>query len=157
MLSKLDKNQIEDVLKSQIVGRIGCHADGVTYVVPISYAYDGADVYARTDEGMKLSMMRKNPRVCFQVDTFSSMANWKSVIIMGEFKEITDEAERHEALEKLAARRFPVISSETVQQFSRYRLRPQSLDEIEGIVFRITPYEKSGRYEDNGFNPTAPF
>jgi len=41
MFKKLGKTQIEKIISGNIVGRIGCHADGKTYVVPISYAYDG--------------------------------------------------------------------------------------------------------------------
>jgi hypothetical protein len=59
MFGILNPVEIEQLLSKQLVGRIGCHADGVTYVVPISYAYDGEYVYARTFEGMKINMMRK--------------------------------------------------------------------------------------------------
>ena len=68
MLGKLTLLQIEEVIKGQIVGRIGCHANGMTYVVPVSYAYDGDYIYVRTFEGLKLDMMRKNPKVCFEIE-----------------------------------------------------------------------------------------
>jgi hypothetical protein len=45
MLGTLDCRQIEDLLHAEVVGRIGCHTSGRTYVVPITYAYDGAAVY----------------------------------------------------------------------------------------------------------------
>ena len=32
MLGELDKNQIEDFLKSELIGRIGCYSDGKVYV-----------------------------------------------------------------------------------------------------------------------------
>ena len=41
MLGKLNEKQVEELLKSQLIGRIGCHANGVTYVVPVNYFYDG--------------------------------------------------------------------------------------------------------------------
>ena len=69
MFENLDSGQIENVLSENIVGRLGCHADGKTYVVPVSYAYDDKYIYVRTFEGMKISIMRKNPNVCFQVDS----------------------------------------------------------------------------------------
>jgi len=56
------------VLTSQLIGRIGCHADNVTYVVPVSYVYDGDSIYSHTHEGMKINMMRENPDVCFEAD-----------------------------------------------------------------------------------------
>lgn len=38
MLKNLSKEQIEIVISENIVGRLGCHADGKTYAVPVSYA-----------------------------------------------------------------------------------------------------------------------
>ena len=54
MFGRLDPEEIDELLHQQIVGRIGCHSDGVTYIVPISYAYDGKYIYAHTLEGMKI-------------------------------------------------------------------------------------------------------
>lgn len=86
MLAQLTKGQIESVLYSLIVGRLGCHADDTTYVVPITYAYDGNYVYGHTREGLKIDIMRKNPKVCFQVDATEDMGNWRSVIAWGNSK-----------------------------------------------------------------------
>jgi len=115
MFGALNKNEVEEVLSQQIIGRIGCHADNITYIVPISYAYDGKCIYARTYEGLKVDLMRKNPSICFQVDSMDNMANWKSVIAWGKYKEITNADERNEAIKKLIARKIPGIASKMVQ------------------------------------------
>lgn len=81
MLGVLDNNELEVVLNNALIGRIGCHADDTTYVVPMSYAFDGEYIYGHANEGMKIRMMRKNPKVCFQVDDMRDMANWKSAIL----------------------------------------------------------------------------
>ncbi len=39
MFGELNPEEIEQLLSAQLVGRIGCHADGTTYVVPVSYGY----------------------------------------------------------------------------------------------------------------------
>ena len=83
MFGKLNNEEIEGLIQSQLIGRIGCHADDVTYVVPISYAYDGTYLYGHTYEGMKVDMMRKNPKICFEVDSTRNLANWQSVIGWG--------------------------------------------------------------------------
>ena len=41
---ELTRAEIDQLLRERTVGRIGCHADGVTYVVPVIYAYDGEAV-----------------------------------------------------------------------------------------------------------------
>lgn len=45
MLGELNRAQIDQVLRGELVGRVGCHAGGQTYVVPITYVYDGEYVY----------------------------------------------------------------------------------------------------------------
>jgi uncharacterized protein len=147
MLGKLTAGETEQLLSSQVVGRIGCHYNGTTYVVPISYAYDGDSVYAHTGEGMKLDMMRKNPNVCFEVDNLQDMANWQSAICMGTFEELKDSKERTPALEKLLNRNLPHISSQTVKLTSHWPFHSADLSNIPGVVFRIRLNEKSGRYE----------
>ena len=57
MLGELSPEEIEEVLRSEITGRIGCHADGRTYVVPITYGYQRSYVYCHSPEGLKLRMM----------------------------------------------------------------------------------------------------
>src|SRR5689334_23317934 len=100
MFGKLTPVEVEEILRHEYIGRLGCHADDVTYVVPISYAYDGVYIYGRTFDGMKVNMMRKNPKVCFQVDHMRNMANWQSVISWGEYEEINQVDERNHALQQ---------------------------------------------------------
>jgi nitroimidazol reductase NimA-like FMN-containing flavoprotein (pyridoxamine 5'-phosphate oxidase superfamily) len=95
MLGELNASEIERLLHQNMIGRIGCHAFGKTYIVPITYVYEGNAVYAHSDEGMKLHMMRENPHVAFEVDSMGETGNWESVIANGTFQEIAgDEARR---------------------------------------------------------------
>jgi nitroimidazol reductase NimA-like FMN-containing flavoprotein (pyridoxamine 5'-phosphate oxidase superfamily) len=147
MFGKLNTTEIDELIHQQFIGRIGCHADGITYIVPISYAYDGAFIYGRTFEGMKISMMRKNPKVCFEVDNTKNLANWQSVIAWGEFEELEDSRERAEGLQKLYARVLPIISSETMHITPQWPFPAGEINQIEGIVYRIRLTEKTGRLE----------
>ncbi len=104
MLGELNSSQIENVLQGEVIGRIGCHADDITYVVPVSYVYDGVYAYAHTKEGLKIEMMRTNPMVCFEVDVIENMSNWRSVIAWGKFEEIKKPEERKAGMQKLIDR-----------------------------------------------------
>jgi nitroimidazol reductase NimA-like FMN-containing flavoprotein (pyridoxamine 5'-phosphate oxidase superfamily) len=117
--------------------------------VPISYGYDGRNIYSHTEEGLKLNLMRRNPRVCFEVDDINmvNMANWKSVIAWGEFEEITDPVEREKALHILLDRKLPLAVSNTVRLTSDWPFCPIDVNEIAGIVFRINITKKTGRFE----------
>src|SRR6266542_2301801 len=127
MIDILSNDQIEEVLKKHFVGRIGCHNDDDIYVVPVSYAYDGKYVYVRSFEGKKLEMMRKDPKVCFQVDDMQNMANWRSVIAWGEFEELSDMTERNKALRLLIERQLPLFSSETTHLSVNWPFPPKDL------------------------------
>jgi len=131
MFDKLNKEEIEATINGQLVGRLGCHAEGKTYVVPISYAYDGTYLYCRTFEGMKIDMMRKNPKVCFQVDDTRNLSNWKSVICWGEFEELSEIKDRQQAIQQLLKRTLPSISSETMYLTSDWPFGPADRSELE--------------------------
>jgi uncharacterized protein len=149
MFGNLENSEIEKLLNKQLVGRIGCSADGVTYVVPVSYAYDGNYIYVRSFDGMKTRIMRKNPKVCFQVDNMKNLANWQSVICWGEFEELTNEPGKKMALEKLNARVLPMVSSETMHITPEWPFPADRTEQVKGIFFRIKLTEKTGRFEKN--------
>lgn len=147
MLGKLNDKQINTLLQSQVIGRLGCHAEGRTYVVPVTYVYDGNHIICHSREGMKLEMMRKNPEVCFETDSMENMANWQSVIVWGKFKELSGE-EAKNAMEKLIDRLKPLLTSETAHPHepgeSHDRRDNRGFD---AVVYEITIQEKTGRFE----------
>lgn len=149
MFGRLQDYEVEEVLTRQYVGRLGCSADGRTYIIPISYAYDGKYLYFHAaGEGRKIEMMRKNREVCFQTDSMENMASWKSVICWGIFEEVVDEQQRTDALKVLLGRELPVITSQTVHISPNWPFHPADYKDIKGIVFRILITEKSGRFEN---------
>ncbi len=147
MFGILNADEIEDLLRKQFIGRIGCHSDSVTYIVPISYVYDGKSIFAHTQEGMKVSMMRKNANVCFEVDYLEDIENWKSAVCWGTFYELEKPEERQEALIKLHARALPKAVSATARLSPAWPFLPRDVNSIEGIVFRIQLHKKTGKYE----------
>lgn len=157
MFGKLNDQEIEELILQQVVGRIGCHADDITYIVPISYVYDGKYIYVHTTEGMKVDLMRKNPKVCFQVDKMDNMANWQSVVSWGDYEELTETADRVQALQKLIDRVLPILSSETTHLSPYWPFMPEDISSIKGIVSRIRLTEKTGRFERNTVTPSSSF
>lgn len=147
MIGQLDTNQIEHVLYSQVIGRLGCHTNGVTYIVPVTYAYDGSYIYAHSANGMKVEMMRKNPEVCFEVESVHDMSDWQSVITWGRYEEITDEAERKMAMQKLMDHLLPVLTNESVQPSHGFDSGMPDTANLQVILFRIKLNTKTGRFE----------
>jgi nitroimidazol reductase NimA-like FMN-containing flavoprotein (pyridoxamine 5'-phosphate oxidase superfamily) len=91
---ELSRAEIEEFLRGQRIARLGCHADGVTYVVPLIYAYEDGAVVAVTTEGRKTAMLRENGRVCVEVDEYDAdgKGSWRSVIAYGTYEELAGTA-----------------------------------------------------------------
>ena len=147
MLGELKTNEIEDLLNGQWVARLGCHANGLTYVVPISYAYDGRAVYGHTTPGLKLRMLHENPAVCVQVDHVDNLANWRSVVAWGRFEELTDAA-AGDALRLLIDRFAPLMTGEaSTPTHGHLAAHEPPVPGRHGVVFRIMLERKTGRFE----------
>ncbi len=142
MLGTLDDAQIEQVLRSGTLGRLGMHAEGRTYVVPVTYVYDGDAIYGHTAEGMKVRMMRANPAVCFEVEDIDDMANWRTVIVWGEYEELSGDLATA-CMNLLHARLAPVTTSETAGPAGRH---PAAKDGV-AVAYRIRPTVRTGRFE----------
>lgn len=147
MLGELSEQQIDQVLNSQAVGRIGCYAEGMIYVVPVTYAYQDDCIYAHSSEGTKIRMMRENNQVCFEVEDIDNMANWRSVIAWGTYEELTDDAQRDEAMRILINRISPRTMSETVRPHRQTMSRDIDEKEQKNVVYRIRVQRRTGRFE----------
>lgn len=154
MFGVLDEKEINEVLKGQLIGRIGCAQDGEPYIIPISYAFDGKFIYCHSEEGRKINMMRSNPRICFQADEMKDMANWKSVLIDGEYEELKDSEGRGKAMQILLHRYLPMISSVTTHLGDHWPFEPEDEKDVRGVMFRIRIIRRSGRFESNTESPS---
>ena len=145
MLCELNDLEIDALLRTERVGRIGCHAGGITYVVPVGYAYDGDSIVTLSPEGMKLRMMRENPRVCFEVEHIEHWTNWRTVIAWGNFEELAGDAAQ-DARKLLHATSTPLMELEL-------KLRASEPGQASGtagaelVVCRIKLDERTGRCE----------
>jgi nitroimidazol reductase NimA-like FMN-containing flavoprotein (pyridoxamine 5'-phosphate oxidase superfamily) len=129
---QLDDREIDDFLRAQVVGRIGMHVDGQTYVVPIIYAWDGDCIYVQSIEGRKIEMMRASPQVCFEIDEYDD-GSWRSVIVDGTYEELAGDD---------AARALQLL----VEKFARPggSRRPSAKGRTP-VAFRIRPTRMTGR------------
>ena len=152
MIGDLTERQMVRLLQTEAVGRLGCHDEDRTYVVPISYVYHKGCIYGHSGLGMKVEMMRANPQVCFEVDHIENLANWQSVIAWGTYEELDgEEADRAMAL--LVGRLTPLISEQGGYLPHPLNGHGGSTEHIlhrasrHGVVYRIQITEKTGRYE----------
>jgi uncharacterized protein len=149
MLGELSEKQIEALLMNQVTGRLGCHANGITYVVPINYVYRSPDIFAHAAEGKKIKMMRKNPHVCFQVDDIKSVFRWQSVIAWGEYHEITDEDEKQRAMQRIIHRIMPLSEQPDNHPSHGIDENDYGMNYSNIVVFKIVLSKKTGRFESH--------
>ena len=149
MLGELNEEQVNNVLASQVLGRLAC-TDGLQpYIVPVTYCYDGKYIYGQTNDGTKLDIVRKNPNICFQVDMMTDMANWQSVLVFGQFEELTEgDAESQIARETLFARVFSLMTSSTVHAHEHEPgTAVDDSNRVKPVMYRIVITRKTGRFE----------
>ena len=151
MIGAMTQEQIDRLLRSEMIGRIGCCFDAKVYVVPVTYAYDNGFIYAHSSEGRKVQMMRQNPNICFEVEQVANMSKWQSVIVQGTFEELVGE-EASRAMELLMEPFLPFMgmTSETL-------MPAQDVDSQSGhgsksgnhtaVVYRFRVTERTGRFE----------
>lgn len=127
----LGEDEIEELLRTALVGRLACcrHGGERPYLVPLAYGYDGESIYAISGPGRKLSIMREQPLVTFEVDEATAEDRWRSVIADGQYEEITGPEARGRAIEIVA----PSAGAASVS--------------ADAIVYRIRLSNKSGRFE----------
>ncbi|HTZ39789.1 MAG TPA: pyridoxamine 5'-phosphate oxidase family protein [Syntrophales bacterium] len=104
-----DIQDIHEILEKSLVCRLGLCDDGQPYVVPMNYGYRGSRLYFHcAREGRKIDVLRRNDRVCVEVDTDIRIvkgdapcqwtAKYRSVIGMGRARIIEDEKEKRAGL-----------------------------------------------------------
>lgn len=112
---------IEEILHRAAVGRLGTMGkDGFPMIKPLNFVYRGGVVYFHTAlEGEKIDDIRRSDRVCFEVDQpisyvkksnekpCSASYHFRSVIIRGRGRMVSDRKEKIEALGALMKKYQP--------------------------------------------------
>lgn len=100
-LDIIDRYECLELLRDDVIGRVGVVANGSPLVLPVNYAMDGDNVVFRTGPGTKLAAAGRAP-ACFEIDGFDRVAKtgW-SVVLRGRLEEVT--AWQHKDLERVQA------------------------------------------------------
>jgi len=104
-----DRLEMESIIHSATVCRLGCADDGRPYIVPLSFGYrDGAIYIHSAPEGKKIAILKKNPDCCIEFDECSEVVRdenpcywgmrYRSVICTGKANFVTDPREKQYGL-----------------------------------------------------------
>jgi hypothetical protein len=143
-VKEMSCEEIDQFLTCARIGRLGILVDGGPYVIPMGFAYDGKKVFFHTCcKGMKIEALRKDPRVCFEVDEALSDATMsKSVMVFGTAELIEDEKLMIPYLQRLIDKyRIPLSFDDYMRKPGRNRE-----NELKAVrICLITPTKMTGR------------
>ena len=105
-----DRFEMESILQKAAVCRLGMVADNGPYVVPLCFGYrDGILFFHSAARGMKIDILQRDPRVCFEVDIDTEAVRgevpcrwgmrFRSVIGFGIAEFVSDPEEKARALD----------------------------------------------------------
>jgi hypothetical protein len=101
---KMTQKEIEQFLTCARVGRMGITLEnGQAYIIPVGYAYANGEIFFHTcNKGLKMTALRRNPNICFEVDeSLSDASMFKSVIAFGTAQIVSDKEKMIPYLQKL--------------------------------------------------------
>lgn len=105
----MDTPDIEAIIRKATVCRLGLIDGDTPYVVPLCFGYRRGTLYFHTSpKSPKLDMIRKHPRVCFEMDVATEPVaaekpcdwnmHYASVIGFGTATLVEDASEKRDAL-----------------------------------------------------------
>ena len=112
----IDRKKMKEISGGCHCCRLGLCDDGAPYIVPLSFGYvceEGTDrfYFHSAKEGRKLDLIRKNPKVGFELDTNYRLneaeiacgysARFQSVIGTGTMRIVTESEEKKKGLRAL--------------------------------------------------------
>jgi nitroimidazol reductase NimA-like FMN-containing flavoprotein (pyridoxamine 5'-phosphate oxidase superfamily) len=90
MIFEMTERECRDLLGRTSLGRLACSQDNQPYVIPIYFAFDFDYAYSVSTLGQKIEWMRANPKVCVEVDEIADRSDWRSVVVLGTYQELTE-------------------------------------------------------------------
>jgi nitroimidazol reductase NimA-like FMN-containing flavoprotein (pyridoxamine 5'-phosphate oxidase superfamily) len=127
-------------------GRLASARNNQPYIVPVYFACEGDAIYGFSTLGRKIEWMRLNPLVCIQADEVRSHFDWQSVVVLGHYEELSDDAEHR----KVRARAVKLLANRSLWWQGAYatdRLREHEGDPLP-VVFCVHIGEITGHRAD---------
>jgi len=134
----MDRDEIDELLGTGGVGVLALAEENDPYAIPVSYGYDGDDVYLRLgfgEDSEKEQYLANSERVVLVV-TNEGDQGWESTVVRGTLSEIPEASIDGTVVE--------AIRSIDIPFFTIYEEAPR---ELEYQLYRLHPDEITGRRE----------
>lgn len=94
IIKSMPSIDMRDFLHQQHLGRLAFIKDDKPYIVPLFFLFSAGALYSFTTDGQKVDAMRKYPKVTILFDQINKVDDWQSVMVHGEYIEITGEGNK---------------------------------------------------------------
>ena len=103
-LPKMDKPEIEKLIREQMLCRIAFKGDDYPYMAPFQYVFmNGALYFHFTDYGKKMRLLEKDTRVCVEIEKYTpDMSEYNFVVLRGKLTVVTDPEEKATVINRMA-------------------------------------------------------
>lgn len=148
-----DEAILEEILLGAIICRVAMMDGELPYIVPFNYGYKDGCLYIHSaPEGKKIDLLRKENRVCFEVeDTIgitkgelacSWTTSYRSVIGYGTVEILSDEESKQQGLEIIMAQHgAPELTY----------FEPRNMDRM--VILKLTITSLTGKQSKNLVQP----
>ena len=141
-IDEMGQVEIHELLHKIGYGHLGFIHEGKPCVMPMHYYFDNSDIYLFTTVGMKTHDIDVDPDICLQVEEVHSLSHWRSVIVTGQAKHLTEQQDI-DRITQLVKERNPLLSPAINRTWT------DSLGRGEVVsIYRVTQGEMSGRTTD---------
>ena len=146
---ELSRREIDTILESNHVGRIGFSFHDSVDIRPIHYVYAKGWVFGRTSLSDKLVTLRHNQWVVFEVDLVTGPFDWESVIARGTFYRLQNEGSQYDiALYRRALRNIRKLAPDALMRHDPVGFRTEvfgiSIDSVTGRSCSYRAVSKPG-------------
>jgi uncharacterized protein len=157
-----DREQVHAILDEGVICHVGFSVDGQPYVIPTGYARDGEQIYIHGSAASRmLRELGQGIQVCLTVtlldgfvlarSAFHHSMNYRSVVVLGTARVVTDSEEKNRALgcftNHLVPGRWEEVRQPTEQELKSTTVLVLPLEEVSAKVRTGPPIDDEEDYE----------
>ena len=103
-LPKMEKREIEKLIREQMLCRIAFKGDKYPYMAPFQYVFMNETLYFHfTDYGRKMRLLERDKRACVEIEKYRpDLSEYSFVVLRGKLKVVKDNEERAEVIKMIA-------------------------------------------------------
>lgn len=142
LVHELNRAECSAVLQRNSVGRLGYALFDQPYIVPIHFSFDAERncIYGFSTIGEKVECMRRNSRVCLEIDEIIDKNQWITVLAVGRYREIHRDPREAEA-----RRRAEQLFQERPEWWLPGAAKLGAKEHDHAVIYRISLDRMTGR------------